>query len=148
MFNFLKNNFNFQFAISYLGVFPFIFVLCDIIIFNIYNLNLLKDFIFFYILIIFTFIGASRWSFVNKSNNFEVLAGFLPSLISTILIIFYLLGHPIKYMLLITIILLTIQLIVDYIFSKFNLSENFFFINIRFPITLIIIFNICYLISV
>ena len=103
MFNLIKTKLNLQILISYFGTIPFICVLTDIFLFNIFDVALLKDFIFFYILLIFTFIGAKHWNFIDKSNNFKILFGFLPSLLSTFLIIFNLLDYNINFIFIILI---------------------------------------------
>ena len=146
--NLFNKNFNFQILISYFGIIPFIFIIIDINIFNIFITNLLKEFVFFYMLLIFTFIGAMRWNFEVKSNIYEVLFGFLASLGATFLIILYLFDYNINFILFIVIMFVFIQLLGDYIFSRYNYHQNLFFLRARFPITLIIIFSIIYLISV
>ena len=143
-----KFSFNFQVIISYVGIIPFILVLLDSSIFNIFFTKLLKDFIFFYTLIIFTFIGAMRWSLKNKSNNYEVLFGFFPSLISTFLIIFYLFSFDIDFIFFLVIIFLFVQLFIDFIFYKYDFIEKNFFYMARLPITLAIVMNIIYIIFV
>ena len=148
MLNIFKKNFNLQFFISYLGIFPFIFILLDIHIFNIFIISLLKEFILIYTLLIFTFIGATRWNYVNGLSFFEIFFGFLPSMISAFLIILYLLKFDMNLILSFIIFLLIIQLIVDFVFYKYNFSEKNFFFVVRLPATLIICFNIYYLISV
>ena len=140
--------FNFQVIISYFGLIPFILVLLDAYIFNIFLIKSLKDFIFFYTLIIFTFIGAMRWSLKDKSNKNEVFFGFLPSLISTILIILQLFIYNINIMLILVVIFLFLQLFVDFLFYKYNFIEKYFYYIVRLPITLIITINIIYLILV
>ena len=84
---------NTQYFISYLGVLPYIFVFIDINISKFFPHVFLKDFIFFYSLIIFIFIGAMRWSFQINLNPLNIFYGFLPSLFSTILIFLYLLNY-------------------------------------------------------
>ena len=128
MFFFIKNKFNFQIFISYLGIFPFIFVLLDDLIFKFFFINLLKDFIFIYTLIIITFIGAIRWKINNKLNIYEMLFILAPSLISTFLIITYLLKFNINFLFLLIMIFLVMQLLADFIFYKLNSFEKFFFI--------------------
>ena len=141
-------NFKFQLLLSYLGAFPFIYVLIDIHILNVFFIKILKDFIIFYTLIIFTFIGAIRWSFKNNKNLIEILYGFMPSFISTILIIFYLnYGYQNIFLFLISFFLL-LQIFLDFLFSRISIEEKSFFLIIRVTLTTIIIINITYLIFV
>ena len=150
MINFFKNNFNLQIFISYSGIIPFIYILFDISLFNIFTLDLIKDFIFFYTLIISTFIGAMRWGLVKLSNIYEVLFGFFPSLLATFLIIFYLHNININFILFLILAFLIIQLFGDFIFYKYDRTKNppFFFFFVRLPATSIIVLIISYLISV
>tara|TARA_X000000368_G_C23014630_1_gene705097 strand:+ start:187 stop:633 length:447 start_codon:yes stop_codon:yes gene_type:complete len=143
-----NKNFNSQAFLSYLGILPFIYVLIDIHIINIFFINILKDFIIFYSLLIFTFIGAMRWSFNNYSNMWVILYGFLPSLISTILIIIFLIKNNQNTILFFIFLLLIIQMFVDFLISKKNYEEKHLFLIVRLPLTIIITLNIFYLIFV
>jgi len=140
-----NKNFNSQAFLSYLGILPFICVLIDIHIINIFFINILKDFIIFYSLLIFTFIGAMRWSFKISTNLFIILYGFLPSLISTILIILYLINKNQNFTLCLILVFLLIQMFCDFLISLNNKEEKPFFIIVRLPLTIIIILNIVYL---
>ena len=139
---------NFQLLISYLGIFPFIFIFIDICFFHFFLIKVLKDFAIFYSLIIFTFIGSMRWNYQNDSSFYKVIYGFLPSLISVFLIILYLVEINNLIILLFILNFLFIQLIFDYFFYKINSSEKFFFFYVRLPITFILLLNILYLIFV
>ena len=143
-----KKHINFQVLISYFGISPFIIILLDIHLFNMFLISLLKEFIFFYTLLIFTFIGAMRWDLNGKSNNYEILLGFIPSLLSTFLIFIYLLGFNRDIIFLFLFAFISLQLLVDFIFSKYNYYETPFFFKVRLPVTLIILLNLFYLISV
>ena len=148
MINSFKEGFNLQAVFSYLGIFPFCFIILDIYLFNIFFINLLKDFIFFYSLIIFTFIGAIRWNFKNIASPYEIFFGFMPSLLGTFLIIIYLLNLDINFLLSIIVLCLILQLFIDYVFYKYNFNEKNFLLKVRIPVTAIIVFNIIHLISV
>ena len=137
---------NTQYFISYLGVLPYIFVFIDINISKFFPHVFLKDFIFFYSLIIFIFIGAMRWSFQINLNPLNIFYGFLPSLFSTILIFLYLLNYNLLFIFLFFFYLL--QLFIDYKMCKKNYNEREFFIFVRLPVTIIILLNIFYLILV
>jgi hypothetical protein len=136
------------FLISYLGILPLILVFIDINIINFFKITLLKEFIFFYTLIIFTFIGAMRWNFYKNSNTLRILYGFIPSLISTFLIMFKLLNFNLLLGFLLVNLCLILQLFCDFIFCKKNDVEKHFFYTVRLPVTLILVLNIFYLISV
>lgn len=148
MISLYKNNFNLQILISYLGIFPFIIILIDIHVFGIFYINLLKDFIFFYTLLIFTFVGAVHWNFVDKPNTYQILFGFCPSLISVFLIVCYLMNSNINFLIFLVLIFLVLQLVGDFIFYKFNGILIGIFFKIRLPLTLLVLINLSYLISV
>ena len=144
----LKNNYYLQSLISYLGILPFIFILIDLNVFSYFSIYFLKDFTIYYVLIIFSFIGAMRWNFDKQSNILKILYGFIPSLFSTILIFFNLLILNKNLILLCIVFLIIIQLIGDFIFYKKDIREKFIFQKIRIPITFIISIIMLYLISV
>ena len=140
--------FHSKFFISYLGIFPIILVFIDLYISNFFLVNTLKEFVYFYTLIIFTFVGAMRWNFDSNSNFANILYGFLPSLIATFLIIFKLINLNLSFGFLLIILGLTFQLFFDYLLCKRNINEGYFFYKVRLPITLILVISIFYLISV
>ena len=143
-----KREVNIKLFISYIGILPFFITLLDLIFLNFFPFHLLKDFIFFYTLIIFTFIGAMRWNFYKNSNTLRILYGFIPSLISTFLIMFKLLNFNLLLGFLLINLCLILQLFCDFIFCKKNDVEKHFFYTVRLPVTLILVLNIFYLISV
>ena len=139
---------NLKILISYLGIIPFLFMIFDYKILNFFSLQILNDFIAFYSLIIFSFIGALHWNYKYQSNSIIVLYGFLPSLISTILIFFILLGFDETIIFILILILLIIQLILDFLIYRSEDIFNTFFYSVRLPITIIISLNIFYFIFV
>ena len=144
----LKKKYLLQTTISYLGILPFIFILLDLHIFSYFSIHFLKDFIIFYTLMIFSFIGAMRWNFNNESKIIKIIYGFIPSLLSTLLIFFNLVNINKNLILFCLVVLIVFQLIGDLIFYKIDSGEKFIFHNIRMPITFIISILILYLISV
>ena len=126
---------NAQFIISYLGLLPFLTIQLDIIFFSYFNTNIIRDFSFFYSLIIFVFIGAINWNLKKNISPIALFSGFFPSLFATILIILFLFSFDvIPYL----IALLIFQLLLD----KFNYIEEkdrFVLYQLRIPLTLYIV---------
>lgn len=137
-----------QVIISYLGLLPFLYVIIDINLLNIFFVNFLKDFIIYYSLLVFSFIGSMRWSFTDDKTPIEVLYGFVPSLISSILIFLNLINIDKNFVLFLISIFFILQLIGDFYFFKSNILEKLFLLKARIPLTLLIIVNIFYLIMV
>ena len=127
-----KNFFKPEIIISYFGILPFFFIIIDLNLFSLFLPSLLKDFLIFYSLIIFSFIGAMRWEFSYIDQRIIVLYGFSPSLISTVLIIFNLLEVNQRFILLIIFFLLILQLAIDFIICKFYKKEDSFLILLEF----------------
>ena len=101
---------NFQFVLSYLGLFPFLFILFDYFFFKILDSNIVKDFFILYSLIIFVFIGAVNWNLKKNISLIVLFIGFMPSFVSVLMIIMFLYSYEvINYL----IILFIIQLILD-----------------------------------
>ena len=126
---------NFQFVLSYLGLFPFLFILFDYFFFKILDSNLVKDFFILYSLIIFVFIGAVNWN-LKKNISFIILfIGFMPSFVSVLMIIMFLYSYEvINYL----IILFIIQLILDnFIYKEKNYRPIFY--KLRLPLTITIL---------
>ena len=132
---------NLQFVFSYLGLLPFLIILLDNFFFKILNANIVKDFLIFYSIIIFVFIGAINWNLKKNISFIIVLIGFMPSLSSVLIIIMFLNSYEtINYL----IVLFIIQLITDgYIYRKRN--NRFVFYKLRIPLTLIIIFSLIFI---
>ena len=132
---------NLQFVLSYLGLFPFLIILLDNFFFNILNINIVKDFLIFYSIIIFVFIGAINWNLKKNISFIIVLIGFMPSFSSVLIIVMFLNSYEIINYL---IVLFIIQLISDgYIYRKKN--NRFLFYKLRIPLTLIIIFSLIFI---
>ena len=132
---------NFQFVLSYLGLFPFLVILLDYSFFKILETNIVKDFLIFYSIIIFVFIGAINWNLKKNISFIIVLIGFMPSFSSVLFIIMFLNSYEIINYL---IVLFIIQLISDgYIYRKKN--NKFVFYKLRIPLTLIIIFSLIFI---
>ena len=127
---------NFQFVLSYLGLFPFLFILFDYFFFKILDSNIVKDFFILYSLIIFVFIGAVNWNLKKNISLIVLFIGFMPSFVSVLMIIMFLYSYEvINYL----IILFIIQLILDnFIYKEKNYRSIFY--KLRLPLTITILF--------
>ena len=126
---------NFQFLLSYLGLFPFLVILFDKFFFKLLDYNIVNDFSIFYSIIIFVFIGAINWNLKKNISILTVLIGFMPSLASVLIIIMFLYSYEIINYLL---ILFIIQLILDnFIYIKQNSRVVLY--QLRMPLTLIVV---------
>ena len=126
---------NFQFVLSYLGLFPFLVILLDYFFFKILETNIVKDFLIFYSIIIFVFIGAVNWNLKKNISLIIVFIGFMPSLVSVLIIVMFLYSYEvINYL----IILFIIQLILDnFIYKEKN--DRPIFYKLRIPLTFTIL---------
>ena len=126
---------NFQFLLSYLGLFPFFVILFDKFFFKLLDYNIVNDFSIFYSIIIFVFIGAINWNLKKNISILIVLLGFIPSLVSVLIILMFLYSYEvINYL----IILFIIQLILDnFIYEEKN--DRPIFNRLRTPLTFIVI---------
>ena len=126
---------NFQFVLSYLGLFPFLFILFDYFFFKILDSNIVKDFFILYSLIIFVFIGAVNWNLKKNISLIVLFIGFMPSFVSVLIIIMFLYSYEvINYL----IILFIIQLILDnFIYKEKNYRPIFY--KLRLPLTITIL---------
>ena len=132
---------NLQFVFSYLGLLPFLIILLDNFFFKILNANIVKDFLIFYSIIIFVFIGAINWNLKKNISFIVVLIGFMPSFSSVLIIIMFLNSYEIINYL---IVLFIIQLISDgYIYR--NKNNKFVFYILRIQLTLINILSLIFI---
>ena len=126
---------NFQFVLSYLGLFPFLAILLDFFFFKILDSNIVKDFSIFYSLIIFVFIGAVNWNLKKNISLIIVFIGFMPSFVSVLIIVMFLYSYEvINYL----IILFIIQLILDNFIYRENNDKPIFY-KLRIPLTFTIV---------
>ncbi len=130
---------NFQYLISYLGLFPFIIVLVNKYFFFSINVEVSQIFIIFYSNIIIVFIGALNWNIDKNINNLKAIYGFLPSLFSLIIIILYLNNHKYEVLIIFIMIFFIIQLFCDYLISYIKKINKTAFIYLRLPLTSLII---------
>ena len=126
---------NFQFLLSYLGLFPFLVILFDKFFFKLLDYNIVNDFSIFYSIIIFVFIGAINWNLKKNISISTILIGFIPSLASVLIILMFLYSYEvINYL----IILFIIQLILDN-FIYIEQNSRYVFYQLRIPLTFIVI---------
>ena len=126
---------NFQFILSYLGLFPFLVILFDKFFFKLLDYNIVNDFSIFYSIIIFVFIGAINWNLKKNISILTILIGFIPSLASVLIILMFLYSYEvINYL----IILFIIQLILDN-FIYIEKNSRYVFYQLRMPLTFIVI---------
>ena len=126
---------NFQFLLSYLGLFPFLIILSDKFFFKYLEYNIVNDFSIFYSIIIFVFIGAINWNLKKNISILTILIGFMPSLASVLIILMFLYSYKIINYL---IILFIIQLILDN-FIYIEQNSRYVFFQLRIPLTFIVI---------
>ena len=126
---------NLQFVLSYLGLFPFLIIILDKFFFKSLDYNIVTDFSIFYSIIIFVFIGAINWNLKKNISILIVLLGFIPSLVSVLIILMFLYSYEvINYL----IFLFIIQLIFDN-FIYIEKKSRIIFYQLRIPLTFIVI---------
>ena len=126
---------NLQFLLSYLGLSPFLVILFDKFFLKLLDFNIVNDFSIFYSIIIFVFIGAINWNLKKNISILIVLLGFIPSLVSVLIILMFLYSYEvINYL----IILFIIQLIFDN-FIYIEKNSRIIFYQLRIPLTFIVI---------
>ena len=129
---------NLQFLISYLGLVPFLIAIVDKFFFHYFNSNIVDDFIIIYSLIIFVFIGAINWDIKKSIPVKLVILGFLPSLISVILLFIHLMLYDVR---LILITFIVLQFLIDNFFYK-ETFERMVYFKLRLPLTIFIVLSI------
>lgn len=127
---------NLQYLLSYLGIFPIVIIVFDDLFFKKIPISISSEFLIYYILIIFVFIGAMNWNLKKELSTLIIFYGFFPSLIAFFLITLNLLILN-KNIILITIIFfLVLQLVLDFIIIYKENKKPFFLL--RFPLTILI----------
>ena len=125
---------NVKYLVSYLGLLPFLCLIIDGYYLEILDVNFIRDLSLLMSCIIFTFIGAYNWNFVVDRPWLEFY-GFLPSLISMVILILNLLGIS-KIILLMTVaIFLFTQLFFDLLLSLKDIFPMRYFLRLRIPVT-------------
>jgi len=125
---------NIKYIISYLGLVPFFLLAIDGYFLEILDKSFIINLSIMMACIIFTFIGAYNWDF-NKDNTFLEIYGFIPSLLSMIILLLSIFKFNQESLIALLIIFLVIQLIIDFYRTlKFNFPFEYF-IKLRLPVT-------------
>ena len=138
------NNIKLQSYIAYIGIIPALTVILDLHFIGTLNEEIIRDFMVYYTIIIFTFIGAMIWDINVNGSILITLYGTIPSLISFVLIVMNLIGFNYITIVQILIASLLLQLFFDsFVYLKSNVAglRDFYFF-VRFPVTLILSFLI------
>ena len=125
---------NIKYIISYSGLIPFFYLIIDGYFLGYLNLKFINDIAIIMSCIIFTFIGAYNWDFYRDNIVLEIY-GFIPSLISMILILMNELTYDKQFIFEILIFFLIIQLIIDFFITMRKLFPVNYFLNLRIPVT-------------
>ena len=138
------NNIKLQSYIAYIGLIPALTVIFDLHFIGTLNEEIIRNFMIYYTIIIFTFIGAMIWDINIKGSMLITLYGTIPSLISFVLIVMNLIGFNYITIVQILIASLLLQLFFDsFVYLKSNVAGlRDFYYFVRFPVTLILSFLI------
>ena len=138
------NNIKLQSYIAYIGLIPALTVIFDLHFIGNLNEEIIRNFMIYYTIIIFTFIGAMIWDINVNGSILITLYGTIPSLISFVLIVMNLIGFNYITIIQILITSLLLQLFFDsFVYLKSNVAGlRDFYYFVRFPVTLILSFLI------
>jgi uncharacterized membrane protein YdcZ (DUF606 family) len=125
---------NVKYFVSYLGLIPFLCLIIDGYYFELLDINFVWDLSLLMSCIIFTFIGAYNWNFKINSSWIEFY-GFLPSLISMVILTLNLLGISKIILLMTVIVFLFTQLFFDLFLSLKDIFPMKYFVRLRIPVT-------------
>ena len=125
---------NVKYLVSYLGLLPFLCLIIDGYYLEILDVNFIWDLSLLMSCIIFTFIGAYNWNFVIDRPWLEFY-GFMPSLISMVILTLSLLGVSKIILLMVVIVFLVTQLFFDLILSLKDIFPMRYFMTLRIPVT-------------
>ena len=128
---------NIKYFVSYIGLVPFFFLMIDGYFLGMLDKNFIITLSIMMACIIFTFIGAYNWDF-NKDDTLLEIYGFIPSLLSMIILILNIFNFNQISLMFSLIVLLTIQLIIDFYRSLKLTFPMRYFIKLRLPVTSIL----------
>ena len=134
------NNIKLQSYIAYIGLIPALTVIFDLHFIGTLNEEIIRNFMIYYTIIIFTFIGAMIWDINVNGSMLITLYGTIPSLISFVLIVMNLIGFNYITIIQILITSLLLQLFFDsFIYLQSNtIGLRGFYYFVRLPVTLIL----------
>ena len=140
------NNIKLQSYIAYIGLIPALTVIFDLHFIGTLNEEIIRNFMIYYTIIIFTFIGAMIWDINVNGSMLITLYGTIPSLVSFVLIVMNLIGFNYITIIQILITSLLLQLFFDsFVYLKSNVAGlRDFYYFVRFPVTLILSFLIIF----
>lgn len=125
---------NVKYLVSYLGLLPFLCLIIDGYYLELLDVDFIWDLSLLMSCIIFTFIGAYNWNFVIDRPWLEFY-GFMPSLISMVILTLSLLGISKIILLMVVIVFLVTQLFFDLILSLKDIFPMRYFMTLRIPVT-------------
>lgn len=132
---------NIKYLVSYLGLLPFIYLNIDAYYIDLLDINFIQNLAILMCCIIFTFIGAYNWDFRVEFNLLEFY-GFVPSLLSMIILTMNILDVSKYYLISAMILFLLTQLLIDIFLSLRDIFPLKYLITLRVPITLILSTNL------
>ena len=132
---------NIKYLVSYLGLLPFIYLNIDAYYLDLLDINFIQNLAILMSCIIFTFIGAYNWDFRVEFNLLEFY-GFMPSLLSMIILTMNILDVSKYYLISAMILFLLTQLLIDIFLSLRDIFPPKHIITLRVPITLILSTNL------
>jgi hypothetical protein len=132
---------NIKYLVSYLGLLPFIYLNIDAYYIDLLDINFIQNLAILMSCIIFTFIGAYNWDFRVEFNLLEFY-GFVPSLLSMIILTMNILDVSKYYLISAMILFLLTQLLIDIFLSLRDIFPLKYLITLRVPITLTLSTNL------
>ena len=132
---------NIKYLVSYLGLLPFIYLNIDAYYIDLLDINFIQNLAILMSCIIFTFIGAYNWDFRVEFNLLEFY-GFVPSLLSMIILTMNILDVSKYYLISAMILFLLTQLLIDIFLSLRDIFPLKYLITLRVPITFILSTNL------
>jgi len=125
---------NIKYIVSYLGLVPFFFLIIDGYFLGMLDKNFITTISITMACIIFTFIGAYNWDFKKDDMLLEIY-GFIPSLLSMIILILNIFKFNPNNLILFPIVFLLMQLLIDF-YRTLKLSFPMrYFLKLRLPVT-------------
>ena len=125
---------NIKYIVSYLGLVPFFFLIVDGYFLGMLDKNFITTISITMACIIFTFIGAYNWDFKKDDILLETY-GFIPSLLSMIILILNIFKFNPNNLILFLIVFLLMQLLIDF-YRTLKLSFPMrYFLKLRLPVT-------------